>query len=61
MEKLRPRERALLKQRYEATKSVKELVQESQRTESAVYKMLQRIHDGLYECVQAALSRRAST
>jgi len=56
IEKLLPRDQLLLKQRYDSARSVKELADKLQRTESAVYKTLQKIHDGLFDCVKATLS-----
>jgi RNA polymerase sigma-70 factor, ECF subfamily len=60
LEKVLPTGRAMLAQRYESNKSVAEIARAYQRTESAVYKSLQKIHDSLYECVENALQRRPS-
>lgn len=47
----------ILKLRYESGKSVFDIAQEVGCTEAAVYKTLQRIHDALYDCVEAELSQ----
>jgi len=60
IEKLLPSDQLLLKQRYDSAKSVKELADKLRRTESAVYKTLQKIHDSLFDCVRATLSTRSS-
>ena len=59
MEKLSPRDLIILRERFEAGKSVKQIAQRLDRTESAVYKTLQAIYDSLYDCVQAELARKA--
>jgi RNA polymerase sigma-70 factor, ECF subfamily len=60
MEKLSPREMIILRERFEAGKSVKQIAQRWDRTESAVYKSLQTIYDSLYDCIQAELARKES-
>lgn len=61
LDKVSPWGRWVLMLRYESGKSVAEIARELGCTEAAVYKMLQRIHDALYECVEAELSRSASS
>lgn len=60
LEKLQPQEKLLLQQRYESTKTVREISQKLHRTESAVYKTLNKIHRSLFNCVKTQLFRRAS-
>lgn len=60
LEKLPPWNRVMLRQRFEAGKSIKEIAHELNRTESAVYKTLSGTYDSLYDCVQAEVSRRAA-
>ena len=61
LEKISAWGRWILKLRYESGKSVVEIAKELGCTEAAVYKTLQRIHDALYDCVEAELSRSASS
>jgi RNA polymerase sigma-70 factor, ECF subfamily len=60
VEKLSPWSQVVLRQRFEAGQSVREIAERFGRTESAVYKTLQGIYDTLYDCVQAEVARRAS-
>lgn len=60
MEKLSPRDLIILRERFEAGKSVKQIAQRWDRTESAVYKSLQTIYDSLYDCIQTELARKES-
>ena len=60
MEKLSPWQVVVLRERFESEKSVKQIAQSVQRTESSVYKTLQGIYDSLYDCIQTELSRKAS-
>jgi RNA polymerase sigma-70 factor, ECF subfamily len=60
VEKLSPWSQVVLKQRFEAGQSVREIARRFGRTEPAVYKPLQGIYDTLYDCVQAEVARRAS-
>jgi RNA polymerase sigma-70 factor (ECF subfamily) len=55
---LPPRDRELLDLRYEFSQSVKQIAVAVDRTESAVYKALQRIHDELYDCIEGGLNRK---
>jgi RNA polymerase sigma-70 factor, ECF subfamily len=55
MRRLSPVDRDVLKLRYELNQSVSEIAQKIHRTDSAVYKSLQRIHSQLYECIENAL------
>ena len=58
VEKLSPWHLVVLRQRFEAGKSVREIAQRFNRSEAAVYKTLQGIYDALYECVQAEVPGR---
>jgi RNA polymerase sigma-70 factor (ECF subfamily) len=49
---LSQRDREMLSLRYQSEQSVAEIATQIARTESTVYKSLQRIHDELYECVE---------
>lgn len=55
---LSPRDHELLGLRYQTAQSVKEIAASVHRTESAVYKSLQRIHDELYDCVERKLTTK---
>ncbi len=55
VELLPPRDRELLGLRYQSAQSVKEIAAAVGRTESAVYKALQRIHNELYDCIERGL------
>jgi RNA polymerase sigma-70 factor, ECF subfamily len=58
---LPPRDREMLDLRYQSEQSVAEIAEQIQRTESTVYKSLQRIHDGLYECVENKLKTKSQS
>ena len=60
MQKLSPRDLVILRERFEAGKSIKQIAQALDRTESAVYKTLQGIYDSLYDCIQAEVARKPS-
>jgi RNA polymerase sigma-70 factor, ECF subfamily len=60
VEKLSPWSRVVLKQRFEAGKSVREIAQGFGRSERTVYQTLQSIYDTLYDCVQAEVPGRTS-
>ena len=49
---LPPRDRELLNLKYRSSQSVKQIARAIFRTESAVYKALQRIHEELFDCVE---------
>ena len=49
---LPPRDRELLNLKYRSSQSVKQIALAIRRTESAVYKALQRIHEELFDCVE---------
>ena len=55
VELLPARDRELLRLRYQSNQSVTQIAHSVHRTESAVYKALQRIHDDLYKCVEDKL------
>jgi len=55
LEELPARRRDLIRRRYQAEASVKRIARELGRSESAVYKMLQRIHDTLLSCIEGKL------
>jgi RNA polymerase sigma-70 factor, ECF subfamily len=48
----------LLGLRYQAAQSVKQIADSVHRTESTVYKSLQRIHDELFDCVEKKLATK---
>ena len=50
----------ILRQRFEAGKSVHEIAQKLDRSDNAVYKTLQGIYDNLYDCVQSEEPGRTS-
>lgn len=52
--------RWILRLRYESGKSVHDIAKEVGCTEAAVYKTLQRIHDGLYDCIETERSGSSS-
>lgn len=52
VERLSPWSRVVLKQRFEAGKSVHEIAERFDRSERAVYQTLQNIYRTLYDCVQ---------
>jgi RNA polymerase sigma-70 factor, ECF subfamily len=58
---LSPRDREVLTLRYQSNQSISQIAQGIKRTESAVYKSLQRIHDELYECIENALSKKSKS
>lgn len=60
VEKLSPWNQVVLKQRFEAGKSVREIAHGFGRAETTIYKTLQGIYDSLYNCVQAEIARRSS-
>ena len=55
---LSPRDHELLGLRYQAAQSVKQIADSVHRTESTVYKSLQRIHDELFDCVEKKLATK---
>ncbi len=57
---LPPRDQKLLDRKYQLSQSVSQIARELDRTESAVYKALQRIHDELYECVERKIERKST-
>src|SRR5262249_46237430 len=57
LQRLRPRDPALLRDRYFDGSSVESLSQRTGRTIDAVYKALQRIRRQLFECVEQAASQ----
>lgn len=59
-QRLGPREKDLLRRRYELEHSVKQIGEEVQRSEMAVYKALSRIHHNLLECIERTLRREGS-
>jgi DNA-binding NarL/FixJ family response regulator len=61
MQKLPPWQIVILRERFEAGKSVKQIAQSIDRTESAVYKTLQGSYDSLYDCIQAEVARKVSS
>lgn len=61
VQRLSPRELEVLRLRYQSNQSVREIAQRTNRTESAVYKSLQHIHDELFECIENTLSTRSKS
>jgi RNA polymerase sigma-70 factor, ECF subfamily len=59
-QKLSPWNLVVLRQRFEAGKSVQEIAKGFGRSENTIYRTLQNIYDTLYECVQAEVAGRAS-
>lgn len=57
VEKLTPWNLVVLRQRFEAGKSVHDIAEKYGITEAAVYKTLQGIYDALYECMQSDMPR----
>ena len=55
---LPPHDRELLNLKYQCAQSVKEIAEAVRRTESAVYKALQRIHEDLFDCVEQRLEKK---
>jgi RNA polymerase sigma-70 factor, ECF subfamily len=49
------RDRQLLDLKYQSAQTVKHIALALHRTESTVYKSLERIHDNLYDCIEAKL------
>ena len=58
VEMLPVRGRELLDLRYQESQTVKQIADSIGRTESTVYKSLQRIHDDLYDCVEGKLEQK---
>jgi len=56
--RLSDRDREILKLRYQLNQSVNEIAANLGRTESAVYKSLQRIHDELFQCIENTISHK---
>jgi RNA polymerase sigma-70 factor (ECF subfamily) len=56
LEQLSTRHRELIDRRYRANETVTRLAQRLRRSESTVYKILSRIHDMLFQCVQRSLA-----
>ncbi len=61
VELLTPRDRKMLDMKYQSARSVKQIARDFHRTESAVYKSLQRIHDDLHDCVEEKIAQRDVT
>ena len=60
IERLSPWSRVVLRQRFEAGKSVHQIAEGFNRSERVVYQTLQRIYKTLYDRVQAEIPRRTS-
>lgn len=58
LQELPAKERDLVQRRYEADANIRRIAADTGRSESAVYKALQRVHDGLYRCIERKLSSR---
>ena len=57
LQKLSPRNRELIEQRYLSSGSLQEFAAESGRTSNAIYKMLQRIRESLHQCITQRLAK----
>ena len=57
MDGLSEKDRSLIDARYQDEASVKAMAIEMSRTESAVYKSLNRVHDALLRCIEKQLSK----
>jgi RNA polymerase sigma-70 factor, ECF subfamily len=55
---LSPLSREMLRRRYCAGKTVPEIAAHEGRSESALYKAFQKIHDALFQCIESKLARR---
>jgi len=58
VEKLSPWNMVILRQRFDDGKSVHEIAQKLNRSDNAVYKILQSIYDSLYDCVKSSEAGR---
>lgn len=58
--RLGPRERELLRRRYEVGQTVQEIAVQTQRSVMAVYKALNRIHHSLLDCIQRTLRQEGA-
>jgi len=56
LKKLSPADRDLLRRRYEGAASIKSIAQAVGRPIQGLYKAMQRIHDGLFDCIQKRLT-----
>ena len=61
VELLPPRDRKLLDLKYQLSQSVKQIAHDVHRSESAIYKALQRIHDDLYDCIENKIEQKGKT
>jgi len=61
VQRLPLRDREVLNLRYQSNQSVAQIARRIDRTESAVYKSLQRIHDALYECIEETLQAKSKS
>lgn len=57
LQELPGKDRKLVARRYEAGASVSRIATDIGRSESAVYKALQRVHDVLFRCIESRLAR----
>ena len=55
LEKLSPRQRALLEQYYQRQGSIKDMAEASHLDPNTLYKQLERIRRSLFECIEEAL------
>ena len=56
MQRLRPQDRDLLRQRYEGNRTAKQLARELGRTATAIYRSLYRIRQSLFNCIRYRLA-----
>jgi len=57
IEKLKPRDRDLVRRRYRESATTRSVSAELGRSVSAVYKALNRIHEALFDCIERTLAR----
>ena len=60
LEKLKPRQRDLIRRRYSENASTRRVAEESSRSVSTIYKALNRIHRALFNCIERTLAREGS-
>jgi RNA polymerase sigma-70 factor (ECF subfamily) len=56
LKKLPPRDRELIRRRYELDASVKALADQMQRSTHAIYRALRRVHGLLFDCVSSRMA-----
>lgn len=61
IEELNPRHRELLDMRYSGEQDVREIADRIERSESAVYKSLAKIHEALFDCIELKTAEWGTT